>query len=340
MHARARAGQILHRRTGVRIETPLLVPAFSSKGFMLADGSSDVDRILRTAAEFVTSSCLVSAYDIYHGHIPEPQKLPVKPELIFVDSGGYEISHDSRRSPNKSVPGSATWNRSLLEGVIRAWPSEMAAAFVTYDDPLDRRPVLEQVDAAKAQIRQSPDQLHCFLLKPEKDTQATLRETLKNVLGYMEALRAFDIIGVTEHELGDSHLDRMVNIARLREALDDAGVPAPLHVFGSLDPVSACLYFISGAEVFDGLKWIRYAFSDGQCVFIRNHAVLEYGVHVRDSDVQLRVMSQNYYYLEKLQELMKDFRVKGDYSKLPHGERLLKPAYDSLERRLNRKGGE
>jgi hypothetical protein len=34
--------------------------------------------------------------------------------------------------------------------------------------------------------------------------------------------------------------------------LDEAGVKSPIHVFGALDPLTVCLYFVAGAEVFDG----------------------------------------------------------------------------------------
>ena len=54
---------------------------------------------------------------------------------------------------------------------------------------------------------------------------------------------------VIEKELGDSALVRMERIARLRRALDDAEVKAPVHVFGALDPILSCMYFLAGAEI-------------------------------------------------------------------------------------------
>ncbi len=49
----------------------------------------------------------------------------------------------------------------------------------------------------------------------------------------------------------------MQNIAKLRKALDKAGLNIPLHVFGSLDTVTTPLYFLAGADIFDGLTWLR-----------------------------------------------------------------------------------
>ena len=43
-------------------------------------------------------------------------------------------------------------------------------------------------------------------------------------------------------------------------ALDDAGVGIPIHVFGSLDPLISPIYWLAGAEIFDGLTWINMAY--------------------------------------------------------------------------------
>ena len=78
------------------MKTPLLIPSFSSKGFARSkrDGKNEIGKILETAGEFLTEVFLISAYDIYYKHLPCPSELSCTPELIFVDSGGYEISTD------------------------------------------------------------------------------------------------------------------------------------------------------------------------------------------------------------------------------------------------------
>ena len=103
--------------------------------------------------------------------------------------------------------------------------------------------------------------VRCFLLKPPEGSDFHNLDPLsaENVA----LLRAFDIIGVTEREIGESIHDRLVNIARLRQSLDAAEVTSPIHVFGGLDPVFTPLYFAAGAEIFDGLGWLRYAYRDG-----------------------------------------------------------------------------
>ncbi len=57
--------------------TPLLVPSFSSKGF------PEVDRLIKSSAEIITDTCLVSAYDISYGLIPDNLSFA---EFLFLDS--------------------------------------------------------------------------------------------------------------------------------------------------------------------------------------------------------------------------------------------------------------
>jgi hypothetical protein len=334
-----RTGAIIHKPSGVSVETPLLVPAFSSKCFGVASGrKSELTKILNATSEFLTGTYLVSAYDIYYGLIPKPLDVPMRPELIVVDSGGYEVSEDNDLSdPSPAVAAARAWNNEMHSEVLDSWPPEVPAVFVTYDHPNDRRPVESQIASARDQVRQHSDQLHCFLIKPEKGHHKTSDSAIKWIRATPEELRSFDIVGVTEKELGPSFMDRMVGIARLRRALDEGGVSAPIHVFGALDPVAICLYYLSGAEVFDGLTWLRYGYLDDKCVYLHNHAALMYELHIADYQVRMRALSSNYYYLDRLQERLKDFGNDGEFSHLPHPE-LLKGGCDRLKRRLA-KGG-
>lgn len=53
---------------------------------------------------------------------------------------------------------------------------------------------------------------------------------------------SFHALGVTEKELGGNFKERMINIARIRKALNGVGLEnMPIHIFGSLDTVSTPL---------------------------------------------------------------------------------------------------
>lgn len=76
--------QTIKHPSGVKFETPLLVPSFSSKGFKIdkmTDNEiwSDVRGFLDFTSYRLNDSLLISAYDIYYKVIPEPIDFPAKP---------------------------------------------------------------------------------------------------------------------------------------------------------------------------------------------------------------------------------------------------------------------
>jgi hypothetical protein len=108
----------LHHPLGSKIETPLLVPSFSSKGFGFApDGAAEIRRILEVAAEYLTEAMLISAYDLWYKHLPRPDHAMT--ELAFVDSGGYETS-DLQDLSDVFVQRVevAKWDESILQAVL------------------------------------------------------------------------------------------------------------------------------------------------------------------------------------------------------------------------------
>ena len=124
----------------------------------------------------------------------------------------------------------------------------MPAAFVSFDHPKERKPFEDQVADAKRLFQEHWNHLRVLLLKPETRTQMTLGTVILSAVAKVEELDRFDIIGLTEKELGRTMLDRMSSIAKLRLAMDDAAIRTPLHIFGALDPLTVCLYYVSGAE--------------------------------------------------------------------------------------------
>jgi hypothetical protein len=331
----ARASTVIHPLGG-RIDTPLLVPSFSSKGFVdVRDEESEVEKALRISSEWITEAMLVSAYDIHYKFIPPPEALDGTPSVIIVDSGGYEAGIDHDLSVAAVFPYEPKpWTLTELVKVLDAWPDRYAAIFVSFDRPDERLPVAEQVAAARELFGRYPLQLSNMLLKPETKDQHTLKKPLEVVSAEPSIVAGFSFIGVTEKELGGSLLDRMVALARLRLKLDEAGVTAPIQVFGALDPVSSCLYFLSGAEVFDGLTWLRYGYETGLCIYRANYGALNVGIQTRDDLVRVKTITENYYSLQKLQIAMQKFANDRDFRVFEQHERFLSEAYDQLRTRV------
>ncbi len=173
--------------------TPLLVPSFSSKGF------PDVDKIIRYSSELIEGVALISAYDLHYGTIEPPFDFP---SVIFLDSGGYEASKDTELSDfgeREHVP--KPWNQDMHEAQLAKWRPSVPSVLISYDHPKERLPIKAQIERAKAMAPGREGFLREILLKPETVLQKRLQ--MEDVIRNVRALADFDVIGVTEKEVGN-----------------------------------------------------------------------------------------------------------------------------------------
>lgn len=333
-----RTSKLLHPASSTSLRTPLLVPSFSSKAFGFShDGQPEVHLVLDLCREFITSTCLISAYDVYYNYIPAPEDLGITVDLMFLDSGGYEVSEDRDLSAvDKPVHRPNDWDLQKLDAIASRWPEAIPAVFVSYDHSNERNPVPEQLRGAKGFLHRHPNHLHLFLLKPQSPQELTLGPALQALSEHTGDLAGFQLLGVTEKELGFSVLERMVRIARLRQVLDAAGLSIPIHVFGALDPLSVALYYVAGAEVFDGLTWARYAYNSGQCVYIHNNAALNYGIEIQDDELRVRTMVDNLRCLEQLERSLRRLGETRDWKHLSTHREFVERAAERLQSELGR----
>ncbi len=350
---------IIRHPAGINIETPLLIPSFSSKGLLLKEPKakskeseydffqskteldpetnlttghvSEATDILMVTAESITEVMLVSAYDIYHRHIPLPYE-SVMPELFVVDSGGYEIDdvHDYSDVMHSTGPINE-WDVDKYKEVLDMWPEHIPAAFVSYDGEKRGKPLCEQIESAKELFGvYKRKQLCIFLIKPVSEKGVTFQKTVKEICRNIDDLGDFDAIAMTEKDLGDSVLQNMENIAKIRQAMDDVKLDIPIHIFGGLDPLLSSLYFLAGAEIFDGLTWIRYGYFEGRTMYYRNHGILNLGVHEKNALARARTVGDNIFYLRDLQEEMKEYLNDLDISAFQYNSEILKKAFNRL----------
>lgn len=333
-----RTSKLTHPTSGVSLETPLLVPSFSSKGFGFGPGGKpEVQRVLDASQEFITRTCLVSAYDVHYGYVPEPKDLTITVDLFFLDSGGYEVSEDHDLSAiEKPIHRPGDWDVAKLRAVWERWPDGLPAVLISYDHSGHRMPMAEQLRDAKQAASAAPAHLHSFLLKPEAQEERSLEPALRALQAQIGELEGFQLLGLTEKELGRSPLERMVRIAGLRKALDDASLRIPIHVFGALDPLSVSLYFVAGAEVFDGLTWSRYAYNAGQCVYLHSNAAATYGLDVDDDEARVRTIKDNLRYLDHLERSLRRLAETGDWGHLTDNRDLARVASERMLRQIGR----
>lgn len=301
--------------------TPVLVPSFSSKGF------PEVGKIIEALSQTITESTLISAYDIGRGFVTE---IPTFPPYIFLDSGGYEASKDFELSDNRTNNHVETaWSIEELESVLNNWKAPQPTMAVSYDHPKHRDTVANQIVRANKLFagRSFGREL---LIKPVSN--GAERVDLPSILGSIREFHNFDVLGFTEKELGFSVFDRMKKIAEIRNALTAVGLNIPIHIFGSLDTISTPLYFLAGADIFDGLTWLRYAYVDNQAVYGKNASALKYGIRINDRDIDPRVWVENYQAIANLQISMKRYIKEQDFSAF--GEKL-GPFFQTALKELN-----
>src|SRR5262249_4407789 len=76
-------------KNGAAIQTPLLLPSFSSKALQ----NERVDKIVEYIASTITDEVLISAYDLYYDKL-KASRLRSFASSVFLDSGGYEATKD------------------------------------------------------------------------------------------------------------------------------------------------------------------------------------------------------------------------------------------------------
>lgn len=311
-----RARTITHP-SGEKFETPLLVPSFSSKGFSMIKNQkniiSECYEYILLGSGFIEESLLVSAYDLYYNFIPKPTEFK-SARINIVDSGGYETSQLYDLSGiNKYNHEIKPWDENMLKEVLRQWPIEMSGIMVSYDHGEVRNPIAKQVELAQNLFHEHKNLMSDFLIKPETKDQNYIQ--LNNLIANPVLLNGFGIIGVTEKEIGKSQLERMTNIYNLRRLMDKAGNGSPIHVFGSLDPINVILYFLAGAEIFDGLTWLKFAYHNGAAVYIQNYSVLspKYGIEHTDLSLKRNFWVDNLSFLTKLKFALINFAAKKNY---------------------------
>ena len=192
-----------------------------------------------------------------------------------------------------------------------------------------------QIQTAKELFYKYPRCLSDFIIKPWSK-QSKFVEPSRMTPDDFANLRGFNIIGVTEKELGPNLLDRLMKVAALRKGLDDAGINAPVHIWGGLDPILTPLFFFAGAEVFDGVSWLRYAYSTGVAINRECYAVLEpkVGINASHKFSNNMVCFDNLSFLTNLAVALQqwaDFEGKNSSMFDEHVREHLQRAYEAMK---------
>lgn len=305
---------------GESLRTPLIVPSFSSR-------VADIHKIFRASEEFLDGPFLISAFDLANDHLKAPFDFA---GAVFLDSGGYEVGSDSDLSDVSSEPSGepSDWTPEQHRSILDAWLPGVPTVVITYDHPQVRVPIAEQIQRGKS-LAIPADSAREILIKPETRDQKFIK--IDSLVSQVRHLQQFQAIGVTEKEIGNSVFERMLNIARLRLELRRTNQPTPIHVFGSLDTITTLFYFIAGADIFDGLTWLRYAFKDGHTMYRQDYGIGEFGIATKSPKVEALCWSKNYAYMKDMELEMRRFLNAHEFASFKHHRDALQAAYQSVE---------
>ena len=326
----ARSLHLSIRGEAINVSTPLLVPSFSSKAAI------DIGRTFESLQPSITDALLVSAYDVCFQRIKIPQTAFA--EVLFLDSGGYEIARDFDImdplyfEPKPQCDREQGWSIENYRNILEEFNSITPAIVTAFDHPNLRLPISRQFTTAVEVFRDFPNLGREILIKPEEKNQ--LFVPIPRLIAEVERFSEFDVIGITETELGESVLDRMTNIARVRRAMDSARIEKPLHIFGSLDPVCTPLYFLAGADIFDGLSWLRFSYMDDLAVYHKNRGPLDFGASEKEYRALARSYEANLHYLRNLGQRLHRYLIDRRVDRLGRHQKFFVDCLDDLQVRL------
>jgi hypothetical protein len=334
---------MLARRTtlqhplGSGIEMPRLVPSFSSKGFPLLEGKatgvkiSEVNDALEMTGPTISDSILVSAYDIFHRYLRHPERFYANKELVIIDSGGYELSleFDSSEPNQGTYEPDRRYNLEYYQRVLSELPAGYPIMITNFDHESLGKAIEEQIQEAQMLFNKFPQYLHDFIIRPSGRRQYI---DLDDAIRHVDKMRRFQVVGITEKELGSNLLECLTNIANLRSAMNRKGVDAPIHIWGGLDPIISPLYFCAGAEIFDGVSWLRYGYYNDVAISRDAYTTIEFGVQTQWRRAQAMRLAKNISYLETLTIRMRRFVDRGarDFSVFETHADVLERAYQAL----------
>jgi hypothetical protein len=301
----------------IGVETPILVPSFSSRGFPA------VDALYESLRNDLYGVCLVSAFDVFTRRLAV--ELSDLADLVLLDSGVYETKPVAVAIDGYHPPATNDeWARDSYHqclGTVRPDANVVAVSFDHYG------PIEEQVKLAVEDFSHAPTAASDFLLKP---VSADAIVDAAAVRACASQLSQFQVLGVTEQELGYSLLQRCRTLIALRVALTEVGLRMPIHVFGTITPGAVLAYFLSGSDIFDGLNWLRFAYGLHGLEPIAE-TVLEEGAWDQPDEARfLQHAIQNLRFLSRLQDEMRSYCRTGDFQSLtdavPVAERAARAA--------------
>ena len=174
---------------------------------------------------------------------------------------------------------------------------------VSYDSYHDRasRSVAEQLEDACRLFEKIPGAYMRDVLL-HVDHNIDIKSLTKEVSNFEGC---FDILGFTEKEVANTWFAGINFISGVRRELDiQLKQYMPMHLFGCFDPKSMIYFYLAGADLFDGLSWLRYFIHGRSTFYLREYeAYVPLTQHSELSLYRAEIVANN---VEELHQLRSD----------------------------------
>ena len=285
------------------VGTPLIAPSFSSRGFPY------ICDIWEEFRHKLYGVCLISTFDVAAGRIPVDAAGMIN--VVILDSGLYETKQEWVEFGFLHAPSSGVkWTRKRYHEIVKGTAKSGNVMLVNFDHV---GKLEEQICRASEDFSLAPHAASDFLVKP---ADGVAWVNIPKLSQHLEALKQFNVIGITAREAGDSFLKRCSSIVMLRDLLNDAGLDTPIHVFGAINPYEVLTYFLCGADIFDGLNWLRLAYRIHASVSIDESAMEDMNWNLSDLDLFIEECTGNLRFLYRLQETLQRYATNSDLEAL------------------------
>jgi len=233
--------------------TPTYFPAISSY-----DVSYSFRSLIRHFKHY--PRVLISAYDLYFLRPKIREEINAEIAgipLVFLDSGVFEASRKADKR----------WNRELHKNVM----SEIKFDFWSSFDVL---PTKSSGDFAKKTI----DGILSSKEQCDKEGFVPIvHGSPRGLISIIDELTKHhpdlcNFVAVAERDCGASILEKARTVLKIRKLLDSGeqhNQSRILHLLGCGDPISILLFIFAGANSFDSLDWVKYAFHPDQPRLVR-----------------------------------------------------------------------
>jgi queuine/archaeosine tRNA-ribosyltransferase len=233
---------------GKTLVTPTYFPAISSY---------DVKYSFRSLIRHFTyyPRILISAYDWYFlkNTIREETRADIeKIPFVFLDSGVFEASRIAGGRWKE------IWNEELHQNAMSKIKFDFHTSFDVLLSRSTRNSAQETIDGILRSREKCDKEAFVPIIH---GSPKGLVNTIDKLIEKYPNLCNF--VAVAERDCGDSIFEKARTVHRIRNVLDSRephNHSRILHVLGSGDPISILLFIFAGANSFDSLDWIKYAF--------------------------------------------------------------------------------